>query len=380
MMAKINTKTKDGKSESETKNNGKKTRTVRNFPIYSIEDALRLPQKIQDEKAGKPFRRLLLAEALGIKPASTNFRDLISSCNKYGLIQGSESSTEISLTDIGEQATQTGEPTNRLAAIRSAIIQPPVFNQFYTAYTEHKLPSSEMMVKLLIAEYNVPGQYADECAKLIIENGRFAEIIRDIGGSPHVLLDAEISTSYLDVVGNNGSDDGVSEELVETRPITDLVELSTTVPSETARPRAIFIGHGKKKGPLEKLQKFLTSFQIPHKLAVDEPNLGRPIPQKVKETMLQCGSAILIFTCDEKFFDGEGNEIWRPSENVVHELGAASFAYEDRVVIFKEKGISFPSNFQSMGYIEFEENQIDAKTTDLLKELIGFGLVKVTTA
>ena len=95
--------------------------------------------------------------------------------------------------------------------------------------------------------------------------------------------------------------------------------------------------------------------------------------------MLQCGSAILIFTCDQKFSNDKGEEVWRPSENVVHELGAASFAYEDRVVIFKEKGIHFPTNFQSIGYIEFEEDAIEAKTADLLKELIGFGLVRVIT-
>jgi predicted nucleotide-binding protein len=96
--------------------------------------------------------------------------------------------------------------------------------------------------------------------------------------------------------------------------------------------------------------------------------------------MNECGSAILIFTKDEKFHDPDGNELWRPSENVVYELGAASFAYEDRVVIFKEKGINFPTNFSSVGYIEFEENAIEAKTMDLLKELIGFGLVKLTTS
>jgi predicted nucleotide-binding protein len=128
--------------------------------------------------------------------------------------------------------------------------------------------------------------------------------------------------------------------------------------TQAAPPRAIFIGHGKKRGPLDKLVKILTSFQIPHKVVVDEANLGRPIPQKVRETMLQCGSAILIFPCDQKFTNDQGEEVWRPSENVVHELGAASFAYEDRVVIFKEKGIHFPTNFQSIGYIEFEENAI----------------------
>src|SRR6266705_4396370 len=100
--------------------------------------------------------------------------------------------------------------------------------------------------------------------------------------------------------------------------------------------------------------------------------------KKVKDTIEECGSAILIFTRDEKFFDSAGKEIWRPSENVVHELGATSFAYGDRIVIFKEKGLHFPTNFQSIGYIEFEVDSIEAKATDLLKELIGFGLVKIT--
>ena len=147
-----------------------------------------------------------------------------------------------------------------------------------------------------------------------------------------------------------------------------------------SRPGAIFLGHGKKRGPLEKLQKILGKFKVPHRVAVDQPNLGRPIPDKVKDVMEECNAAILIFTKDEKFFDAEGNELWRPSENVVYELGAASFAYEDRVVILKEKGITFPTNFSSVGHIEFEEDGIEAKAVDILMELIAFGLVTVTPA
>jgi predicted nucleotide-binding protein len=147
-----------------------------------------------------------------------------------------------------------------------------------------------------------------------------------------------------------------------------------------ARSGAIFLGHGKKRGPLEKLQKILNEFNVQHKVVVDLPNLGRPIPDKVKQTMEQCGSAILIFTKAEEFRDANGEELWRPSENVVYELGAASYAYEDRVVILKEKGITFPTNFSSIGYIEFEENAIEAKAVEILKELIGFKLVTLTPA
>ena len=114
---------------------------------------------------------------------------------------------------------------------------------------------------------------------------------------------------------------------------------TSTTRASGSGPKPIFVGHGKNKGPLQQLQGLLTSFQIPHKVVVDEANLGRPIPQKVKDTIEECGSAILIFTRDEKLFDEAGKELWRPSENVVHELGATSFAYGDRIVIFKEKAI-----------------------------------------
>lgn len=52
--------------------------------------------------------------------------------------------------------------------------------------------------------------------------------------------------------------------------------------------------------------------------------------------------------------------------------------YEDRIVIFKEKGLHFPTNDDSIRAIEFEEDGIEAKTADLLKELIGFNLIAIT--
>ena len=208
-----------------------------------------------------------------------------------------------------------------------------------------------------------------------MENGRFAQIVRDIGGSPHVLTDSQVAVAPAPGE-EKPTEATAADDVGEQEPEPPQPPVSPT----PQRPRAIFLGHGKKKGPLEKLQKVLTTFQIPYKVSVEEANLARPIPQKLKDTMALCGSAILIFTCDEKLCDEDGNVIWRPSENVIHELGAASYAYEDRVVIFKEKGLHLPTNFQSIGYIEFEEDSIEAKTTDLLKELVGFGLVKITGA
>jgi predicted nucleotide-binding protein len=87
--------------------------------------------------------------------------------------------------------------------------------------------------------------------------------------------------------------------------------------------------------------------------------------------MRECGAAILVFTADKQYFDRDGNSIWRPSENVSHELGAASVLYGDRIVIFKEKGIELPSNFSSVGYIEFEKDKLEDKGIDLFRELVS---------
>ncbi|MEY2562244.1 MAG: hypothetical protein QOH88_437 [Verrucomicrobiota bacterium] len=358
----------------------------RNFPFHTLEDALPVAQKVADERGGQPFKRLLLSDALGIKPSSSNYRDLLSSSFKYGLTDGTEKASEILLTELGARATQTTSPTDRMKALREAAIKPDVFKRFYTAYRERKLPSTEMFPKILNADFGVPLEHAGECARFIEQNGRFVQIVRDIGGSPHVLLDLEAVTDTT--TQSNGKEDE-PEVMPDTPPLDADVphppapgaSPSTPPPPENdSAPKPIFIGHGKDKVPLQKLQAILTTFRIPHRVTVDEANLGRPISQKVKDTMMQCGSAILIFTRDERFFDENQQEIWRPSENVVHELGAASFAYGDRIMIFKEKGLHFPTNFQNIGYIEFEGQNLESKTADLLKELIGFGLVKITPA
>jgi predicted nucleotide-binding protein len=100
---------------------------------------------------------------------------------------------------------------------------------------------------------------------------------------------------------------------------------------------------------------------------------------KVREIMHGCNCAILIFTADEEFRDAEGKTVWRPSENVVFELGASGYLYGNRIVIMKEEGVDFPANFRDLGYISFSKDQLEAKAMDVLKELIGFGIVKVST-
>src|SRR5688572_9394268 len=122
---------------------------------------------------GKPMNRLLLADALGLSPSSSNFRDLLSSAYKYGLTEGTEKADNISLTPTGASATQQNDPSARLRALRSAALSPAVFGNLLRDYANKKLPSTEMLPKILRTQYQVPGELTEECAAHIAANGRF---------------------------------------------------------------------------------------------------------------------------------------------------------------------------------------------------------------
>jgi hypothetical protein len=64
----------------------------------------------------------------------------------------------------------------------------------------------------------------------------------------------------------------------------------------------------------------------------------------------------------------------------VYELGAASILYGKKIVILKEAGVTLSSDFSDLGHITFEKDRLDAKAGDLMKEFIGFGLLKVIPA
>jgi predicted nucleotide-binding protein len=178
-------------------------------------------------------------------------------------------------------------------------------------------------------------------------------------------------TSPSDLAADDFLDDGEEEAPPAPTP-------PTPAASQAPAKNAIFVGHGGNKKPTDQLTRILTEYRIPFKQAVEEPNRARPIPQKVSETMRECGAAILVFTADKEYFDANQNPIWRPSENVSHELGAASVLYGERIVVFKEKGIELPSNFSSVGYIEFEKDKLSDKGIELFRELVSMKILNIS--
>ena len=359
----------------------KRTRVLRPYPTDSLEESIVTARAIKDQNAGNPMSILDLAIAVGRKPNSSAFRTLITSSSKYGLTTGHYKSLQITLTQRGLAVVAPRNETESSNALKEAALEPPTLQKFYTQYNQNKLPNDEIALNVLERDCGVPPEISAECLQLVKENGALAGLFREHSGSTYVDLTSgqlapadEIFEPETAVETPAPPADGGAISVGETQ---SNGATNSDVP-DSATSGQIFIGHGKNVKPVEELEKVLTRFKIPFLRAVNEPNRARPISQKVADTMRSCSASVLVFTADEELRDLEGNPVWRPNENVIHELGAASVMHGGNIVIFKEEGVDLPSNFRDIGYISFEKDRLAAKGVELVSELIAFGLLNVT--
>ncbi len=363
----------------------------RPHPSTSLAIALQVAEAISEKNASRPINRLLLAEAMGYSPSSSGFRNRLSASAKYGLTEGNYSSETISLTSLGVAATRPRNEDERIGAKRNAVRAIPLFSDMIEHYANAKLPEQGFLKNTLERDpFNVSPEWSESAVEAFTKDVREVGYLRDIGGSPYILLDAS-TTKPAEVAP---LDERVEEpehppqdlatrdpagDFPTTRPDGDIGR-SRRDSSARPAPMQIFIAHGQSRRPLEQLKEILNSWKVPFLVAVDEANAGRPISEKVADTMRQCTAGIFIFTADESFRDDTGETISRPSQNVVYELGAASLLYGRKIVILKEAEVTFPSDFSDLGWIEFDKDALDAKAMDLLRELIALDALRLVSA
>jgi len=331
------------------------------------------------KNSGLPLTPIEMAGALGISPGSSTLRVVNAAASAYGLITGTYKST-FKMAALGEKIVQPSSPEEKASALVAAALHPALFQRIFDHYKGKKYPESQYMANTLKREFDVADTQADVFVDVFTSNARFVGLLVNTKGGEWLVADASTAAPSASAAELAQDDEVYDDEPSEdddvaiTIPAADLA----ATPTRLKRPNKLFIGHGRNKKPLDQLTKTLRELGIPHVVAEDEPNTGRPISQKVRETMAQCGAAILIFSADVEYFDKDGGSIWRPSENVDHELGAAAVMYDDRVILFKEESISLASNFSGIGYIPFEKDKLDAKTNELLRELIGLKILKLS--
>lgn len=353
------------------------------FPKSTLEYAVAVPGALQ-RNGGQPLTAIDMATAIGRSPGSSTFRTLTASANAYGFIKGNYKST-FALRELGQAITQPTHPDEAAQALVTAALTPSTFRQIYDYYKGKKFPERQFFVNTVVREFNVDPKQAEVCVDVFEQNMRYVGLIRVTPGGDWLSSEAtpQGGTALMQQAEVQQAEDDAKEveQDVDADALTELEQTPGSPDPPQApkkRPNRIFIGHGRNHKPLDQLTKTLDTMGIPYAVAEDEPTVGRPISQKVRETMEQCGAAILIFSADIEYFDKDGNSIWRPSENVSHELGAASVMYDDRIILFKEESVQLASNYSGIGYITFDKDALDAKVNDLLRELVAFKILKLS--
>lgn len=348
------------------------------FPRNSLNDALRVAKSIWNDNAGRPFPLGDLATKLGYSPTTGNFRDLLRSAERYGLTEGTwvqDTTKTIALSSVGMSivAPKVGEDPN--AYIRNALETPEVFKGFLNSINGRVIPPEDVCKSTLIRDHHIIREDIDACYAILMKNIQELNLSQpNTQGTPYLRLD-KLSATQLTIPTKQEEGETTGDLVQEIT--TEIPPVVPEIPTKQI-PKQIFVAHGKNTKPLEQLEKILNKFKVNYKVAVEEPHSGRPVSTKVAELMKNCTSGIFIFTADEKTIDLDGNEVWRPSDNVVYELGAASVLYGNKIVIFKESEVKFASDFSDLGYISFEKDKLDAKASDLMMELITLGFVQLT--
>jgi hypothetical protein len=356
------------------------------FPVQTLEESLTIAQAISDHFAGKSAAPHQIAHALNKSPASSDWRYATGSSIAYGLTEGGYGATQIALTILGKRIVAPTREGDTAAARAEAVLQPRIFREFFNRYDRNKFPRDDIAKNVLV-EMGIPRDRVDGALATLKANGEFSGIIKSMKTGPFVALDGPVipahDTNYeadeqTIEPGDDGGPAAHEGSVASAEPIFPAAKPSSVMPKQ------LFVAHGKNRKPLDDLKKILDQFKIPFKVAIDEPNKGRPISGKVAELMNECSAGIFIFTKDEQFFrqnsKGEHDEIWRPSENVVYELGAANILWDRKIIIVREDGVNFPSDFSDLGYITFKDGEIASKALEILKELVALELVKFSAA
>ena len=374
----------------------RRRRSNRPHPPVGIQKAASVAQAITDNNAGHPMSRILLAEAMGRSPSSSGFRNRIAAAARYGLCKGNYNSEQISLSQLGVAVTRPRNDEERITGLRGAFQRVPIFKKLLDHFANNALPKAEFLENILARDpFNIDPAWSAATAEAFAKDARQVGFLREISGKSYIVLDGSTTapepvpatgdrpSSVADATGEMPSDDttGVDQE-GDSEQMSDIVsgdDDRDRRSDDRPHPMQIFIAHGRNRKPLEQLKGILNAWKVPFLVAVEEPNAGRPISTKVAETMRDCSAGIFIFTADEEFKDEMGAPVKRPNENVIFELGAASLLYGRKIVILKESGVAFPSDFSDLGWIEFEQDNVEAKAMDLLRELIALNALRLVS-
>lgn len=335
-------------------------------PRRTLEEALAIARAIADHHACEPTTPLLVAQAAGLSPSGSTFRQLCGASIAYGITDGGCNANVISLTERGRRTVAPTAEGEEMAAMRDAALEPRLFDAFLRKYDGHRLPRPEIAQNVL-ADLRCPRDRARATYDVLVANAKHAGFFRDIKGDLYVHL---------------ASSSPASAPTDETAAPLPAMEATGEAPPEppgaiavrsVASQCKVFVAHGRNKKVLEQLQDLLRFGKFEPVVAEQEESTSQPVPDKVFGAMRECSAGILHVATEEVVPtpDGDGRRL--KNENVLIEIGAAIALYGRNFILLVERGLDLPSNLQGLHRIDYDGEELGYEATmRLLKAMNKF--------
>lgn len=173
------------KKKTSRKKAGASKTTPPKYPRHAVRKALRIPQAVLDQNAGKSCTD---REALAFAGLSYNgpARVELSSSSKYGFLERPENG-HVKPTELAKKIIRPQDPRDEVDGLREAVMAAPDIAAVYTHFRGENLPDEPFFSNALTDKFRIPEDKVPEFRAIFLETLRDAALLEDHGEKFRVL-------------------------------------------------------------------------------------------------------------------------------------------------------------------------------------------------
>lgn len=158
------------KESSVTSKKQAKKRSVRNFPQFSIDEAMKIPKIIGQKNSGNPWSPEHVADVLNVSVSNTNFFYLTSASRDYGFTTGTSKAKTIELTALGRKIAFPESEQDEIDAINIAFENIDLFKRVNEYYMNGSIPENKYFENTLKEAFSVPSELISDFIDVFKKN------------------------------------------------------------------------------------------------------------------------------------------------------------------------------------------------------------------
>ena len=161
--------------EKDLNQNHRRTRSVRNYPAHTFEEALNLAEYIQKHGTSGALARISLANHLNMSPKSSSFTTLLSAGEQYKITSGRYNDDSIALSELGISILSPRSQSEQTHALQQALYAPAKFQELKLIENTSGSIDDQYIASVVIRDLSIHPDLAEEYIAIYKENKHYFE-------------------------------------------------------------------------------------------------------------------------------------------------------------------------------------------------------------